>query len=621
MELLYRNKADVFVPPGAYRTLEERLRERSDDLAEIPAAVVACFDRRTRLLPFVMYDRFIFPAGARTVAGALWQAGFSRTRAVFELWNPNFRPSAARLDGRLPQLLLLSTMNLHARRAKDHIRDAWTLGEDRPLILVGGSKTFHEGYQFWPIDTPNGPVGPDAVVTGEVYVLLDLLNVLMDFHRRGEPLRAAFERARHAGALDEVPGLLYLAPEASWREPVLVDTGLQRLVQHLDELPQEVSGLALMEPPHKKAGLSAAPVPDNKVRYHARIVSLLMTQGCKFNCGYCPIPTLNQKTWRFRSPENLAHQFRSVRERYDVRFYFGCDDNFFNHRQTSVEFLEELARTKMSNGKRLGRHIRWGTEATQHDTWKNRELLEVAARGGMGAIWFGIEDLTAELINKGQKPQVTQDLFRLMHQHKICPMAMMMYHEGQPFRTRGSLYGLANQVQFLRQAGAVSVQITVHTPAVGTREYEALYESGRVIESLGGEPLPDSVVDGNHVMMRGELPCWRRQLNLMRGYFTFYNPLNLLRAMRKDSPLRWYRTGYQLAGFLAALLTFIKLLPYILRLAFRKPRFHQKAPPMTRVPVRLAKNAFPRVPTEALQPECAKSGEDGSPRRSLPLVA
>jgi len=27
-------------------------------------------------------------------------AGFTRTRAVFQLWNPNFKPSRARFDGR-----------------------------------------------------------------------------------------------------------------------------------------------------------------------------------------------------------------------------------------------------------------------------------------------------------------------------------------------------------------------------------------------------------------------------------------------------------------------------------------------------------------------------------------
>src|SRR5262245_22037407 len=191
MELTVRKGSDAFVPAGSYRRLEERLRRRLADLAERPAVVLSAFDPNTRLLPFVLYDRLIFPAGARAVAGALHQAGFLRTRAVFQLWNPHFRPSQARIDGRMPQLLCVSSMQIHARRAYAAIRDAWTLGEDRPLIVAGGPKAIYEPYHFW-----NFPEPPDVVVTGEMYVLLDLLNVVVQYLGRKDTLRTAYDRAR-----------------------------------------------------------------------------------------------------------------------------------------------------------------------------------------------------------------------------------------------------------------------------------------------------------------------------------------------------------------------------------------------------------------------------------------
>lgn len=600
MELNSRKGRDAFVPTGAYRELERRLRSRQEILEHIPTVVLNCFDRGTRLMPFVLYDRMMFPAGARVIAGALRQAGFAQTRAVFQLWNPNFRASEARLNGRPPQILLLSSMQLHSAQALAAIQDAWKLGEERPLILVGGAKTFHEPYHFWPVDTPVGPGGADAVLTGEAYILLDLLEKVIAFHQPGEHIRAAYERARQANALDEVPGLVYLAPDATWKEPVLVDTGLQRLVQNLDELPDETTGLELLEPPHRGTGLSPRPLPANRLRRYSRVVSLLITQGCKFNCSYCPIPSLNQKTWRFRSPENLVHQFRSIREKFGVKFYFGADDNFLNRRETAVEFFEALAQARLSNGKLLGRHIHWGTEATQFDTHKNLDLLPLARKSGLSAIWFGIEDLTAELINKGQKPEKTVEVFRAMHTHKINPMAMMMYHDGQPFYTPRSLYGLANQVDFLRQAGAISVQVTLHTPAIGTREYENTYASGKVLAGLGDYPILNRHIDGNHATVLGKTPLWQKQLEMIGGYFRFYNPINLLRAMRQDgSPLRKYRVAYQVLGFLGTLWTLFFLMPYLLRLVFKKPRFHKKAPPVTLVPVKYSKGAFPRFP-EAL---------------------
>ena len=604
MELVSRKGPDAFVPPGSYRRLETRLRERAAALFDVPAVVLSCFDPTTRLLPFVLYDKHLFPAGPRTVAGALVRAGLGRTRAVFQLWNPNFRPSQARLDGRPPQLLLLSSMQIHTRQAYQALRDAWELGDERPLILVGGPKAFHEPFHYWSRPTPRGPVAPDAAVTGEVYILLELLDLLMDYHRPGEHIRKAFERARHAGALNSVPGLVYLDPQATLHEPVLIDTGLQRLVQHLDELPDEVVGLSVLEPPHRKAGLAPAPLADGKVRWRTPIVSLLVTQGCKFNCSYCPIPALNQKTWRFRSPENLVRQFQTVRERYGVKHFFGTDDNFMNRRETAEEYFEALARAPVrgrGGNKRLGGQIDWGTEATQFDTYRNRDLLPLARRAGLAAVWFGIEDLTAELINKGQKPEVTVELFRLMHKNKMCPMAMMMFHAGQPFHTPGSLYGLSNQMEFLRRAGAVSVQVTTHVPAVGTREYEKTFASGRVLKRVGGYEIGDAATDGNHVLVADSKPCWLKQLQLLGGYLSYYNPWNLFRTLRSDgSPLRAYRAVYQVAGLLGALWTAGKMIPYTLRLLLGKKEFAAAPPPVARAPVRLAPGAFPRFPGGAV---------------------
>ena len=65
-------------------------------------------------------------------------------------------------------------------------------------------------------------------------------------------------------------------------------------------------------------------------------------------------------------------------------------------------------------------------------------------------------------------------------------MSMMMHHDGQPLASRGNLYGLLNQVNFLRKSGSVSVQVTILTPSVGSKGYEEPYDKGMVIEQAGG---------------------------------------------------------------------------------------------------------------------------------------
>lgn len=620
MELNARKGADRFLPPGAYRALEARLRKQERELSEVPAVVLSAFDRSTRLLPFVFYDSRMFPSGAVTIAGALHRAGLRRTRAVFQLWNPNFRASRASWDGRPLQLLLVSALKIHARPAQEAIRDAGKLGRDRPLIIVGGPKAVYEPYDFWPTAGEGEGVAPDVVVTGESYVLLELLALLAANRAPKETMRAAFERARRSGALDSVPGLVYLSPEASPAEPALVDTGLQRLVENLEEMACEATGLGLLEPPHRGAGLSPAPMPDFRVGRRVLIANLLVTQGCKFHCPYCPIPAVQQKSWRTRSPESLVNEIREIHERFGIKYFFGADDNFFNRRESAEQILQAMAGGRAA-GRPFGERIRFATEATQFDTYKNRDLLPLARAAGMHSLWFGIEDLTATLINKGQKPEVTRELFRLMQEQKISPMAMMMFHEGQPFYTRAAPYGLLNQVAFLRRAGAVSFQCLSHTPAPGTLEYEKTFATGRVLEAVGSWKIPESKLDGNYVVVAGEQPPWKRQLQLFGAYAAFYNPWNALRALQRDgSRLRRRRFGYQIAGLLATLWTAGKVAPYVLRLMTGKLRFHQGAP-SRRLPVRAPAEAFPRIPPPSPPPKAIAISASHLPPSSLPAVS
>jgi hypothetical protein len=490
-------------------------------------------------------------------------------------------------------------MGIHSAKANEAVRNAYSLRERRPLIIAGGPKAFHEPYHFF----SQGPAMPDVVCTGEVYILLELLNRLQEFRWQGESFRTAFVRACRAGALEDIAGLIFRDPASSPEQPLLVDTGLQRLVQHLDELPDEIIGLRLLEPPHGGRGLAPAPLADKLVGRYSPLGSILLTQGCKFHCPYCPIPSNNQKTWRSRSPENIVRQFQTVYQAFGIRHFFGADDNFFNHRATAETILTALAQARSHQGEPLGRRVHWGTEATQLDTLKNCDLLPLARSAGISGIWFGIEDLTATLVNKGQTPERIRELFRLMHQNKIAPMAMLMYHQDQPFVSRGTLHGIATQVDFLRRAGALSVQVTVHTPAVGSREYEKTFQTGRVLRAWGSHPVTDATYDGNHVVVAGGKPVWKRQLVLLGAYAAFYNPLNLFRAMREDgSPLRKKRMNFQCLGLLGTLWTAGMIVPTLWRMLFRTPSFHEGPPQLSSLPVRQVRGSFPRLPSQALTP-------------------
>src|SRR5688572_6085831 len=209
MELPRRTRGDELLRPGELLSLRQRLRVAAakHDLA----TVIACaFDHRTRMLPFIYADTRMVPAGVRAIGSAMVDAGFPKTRIVLQQWNKRFRPSRMRLDGRVPDLFMVSTMGMHSDRALDMIRDARRIDpKHRPLIIAGGSHAVYEPFLLFQGDAAADLNFPDVAVTGEEFVLLSLLEAVLAFHGEGESLRSAFVRARDAGALDDIPGLIY----------------------------------------------------------------------------------------------------------------------------------------------------------------------------------------------------------------------------------------------------------------------------------------------------------------------------------------------------------------------------------------------------------------------------
>src|SRR5437763_14369764 len=138
MELRRRVRGAELLTPGELTAIRRRLRliAQRHDLT----TVIACaFDHRTRMLPFIVADTRMAPAGVRAVGSAMVDAGFDKTRIVLQQWNRNFRPSKMQLDGRVPDLFMVSSMGLHSDECMRLIRDARKIDPARrPLIIAGG---------------------------------------------------------------------------------------------------------------------------------------------------------------------------------------------------------------------------------------------------------------------------------------------------------------------------------------------------------------------------------------------------------------------------------------------------------------------------------------------------
>lgn len=584
MELPRRNRGDELLRPGELTALRMRLRQMAprQDLT----TVIACaFDHRTRMLPFIYADTRMVPAGVRAVGSALVDAGFEKTRIVLQQWNRNFRPLRMRLDGRIPDLFLVSSMGMHSDRALELMADARRIDESqRPLIIAGGSHAVYEPFLFFSGD-PARPGGPDVAVTGEEFVFLSLLEVILAVRSNGESLRSAFMRAKAEGLLDAIPGLVYPRGTRDGVAEELVDTGMQRLLGDLDELPHPVHGYGLLEAPSRETMLASKAMPAALVAKHSPISSLVLTFGCKFACPYCPIPAYNQRQHRMKSGGRIADEMWRIYKHYGIRHFFGADDNFFNSKPRTLDIVETLARAEFE-GVPLRKKARWYTEVTVHDTLAMKEHLPLVRQAGCRALWLGVEDITATLVKKGQHGSKTQEAFAALRDSGIAPMPMMMHHDSQPLWTRGSNYGLLNQVRVLRKAGAVSLQVLMMTPSPGSKSYEQMFTDNLVLDSAGGRKVEPYMIDGNYVVAAKHPRPWRNQFNLLAAYVYFYNPVWLVANMcRRHHKLGAKLWGMQIVGMLGVAHNIFRTFGWGLRLMCGRIT-RTAAPPQTPVPMR-----------------------------------
>jgi radical SAM superfamily enzyme YgiQ (UPF0313 family) len=590
MELPRRARGDEMLKPGELTDIRRRLRliAARHDLV----TVIACaFDHRTRMLPFIYADTRMAPAGVRGIGSAMVDAGFTKTRIVLQQWSRGFDPAEMRLDGRIPDLFLVSSMGLHSGECMRLIRQARTIDPaHRPLIITGGPHAVYQPYELFSTN-PDDPNSTDVAVTGEEYVLMQLLETLLAMRADGESMRSVFYRARDAGALKDIAGLMYARGQCDGPADELVDTGVQRLVGDLDELPDPVLGYQLLEAPSRRSTLASRPVEASRIRKLSPISSVVLTFGCKFNCPYCPIPAYNQRQHRLKSPARIAEELTRLNQSYGLRYFFGADDNFFNHKARTLDIVQTLASATI-DGVPLPKKVRWHTEVTVHDTLQMKEHLPLIHQSGCRALWLGVEDMTAKLVNKGQSVNKTTEAFGLLRDNGICPMPMMMHHDTQPLYSRGTDYGLLNQINILRRAGAVSLQVLMITPSAGTKLYEGTFSDGMVIKSAGGRVAEPHMYDGNYVVASKLKRPWRKQLNMLLGYASFYNPFWLaVILLRKKTKVSHKAAGMQIVGMLGLIQTARRTSTWSLRLMFgRIERLNE--PPASAVPTRPVQNSI-----------------------------
>ena len=265
MELPRRTRGDELLKPGELLDLRRRL-ERISSRHDLTTVIACAFDHRTRMLPFIYADTRMAPAGVRAIGSAMVDAGLPqdphRPPAVEQETSARRACSSTAASPTCswsPRWACTPTARMEMIRDARRIEPA-----NRPLIIAGGSHAVYEPCLFSATTRSNSAGAPTSSSPVKNSSCSASWKCILSVPRRRRiaALRV-LPRARDAGARRHPRPHLPLGArvETEGVAEELVDTGIQRLLGDLDELPHPVLGYQLLEAP-SRAEYAQPPQPS-----------------------------------------------------------------------------------------------------------------------------------------------------------------------------------------------------------------------------------------------------------------------------------------------------------------------------------------------------------------------
>ncbi len=245
----------------------------------------------------------------------------------------------------------------------------------------------------------------------------------------------------------------------SYRKPngKIVNNPLAPLIQNLDELPFPARHL----------------FPLDKYRIFGsafKATTMITTRGCPYTCDFCAVTSFYGKTWRKRSPENIAEEMQLIREMGNQAVAF-VDDLFF---------LSEKRVKRISKAiKEMTEDIYWG--ATTRADRGSLEALTTMREAGCRMVFCGIESGSQEVLDNIDKRATVQQMetfFKNVKKARLDSIGSVSF--GLTGETRESILKTIDWViNVLDPSLAV---FTIATPYPGTRFFKWALESGLIAD-------------------------------------------------------------------------------------------------------------------------------------------
>jgi radical SAM superfamily enzyme YgiQ (UPF0313 family) len=201
-----------------------------------------------------------------------------------------------------------------------------------------------------------------------------------------------------------------------------------------------------------------------------RIVPVMTSRGCPYNCKFCSVTKMFGRRYRFRDTKDVLDELEILHARSPRASIFFYDDNFTARTRRTKELLQGIIDR--------GLKLRWTAQA-RVDVVRDEELLALMRESGCAFLYLGLESINPRTLEIYRKEQTVQDIADgVMALHRYGIKVHGRFVLGSDDDDIGTI---KETVRFARGLKIDTVQFLVLTPLPGTETYDELVEQDRIL--------------------------------------------------------------------------------------------------------------------------------------------
>lgn len=203
-----------------------------------------------------------------------------------------------------------------------------------------------------------------------------------------------------------------------------------------------------------------------------RTIPVMTSRGCPFDCNFCTVTKIFGQRFRMQSPERIVAEIENTFKYFKSKSYFFYDDNFSADKKRVRAFCDLLTEHKLD--------INWSIQV-RTDLTQDQKLVEQMAAVGLNWVNIGFESIDDEVLAALHKNQTCADIERaikILHSYGINIHGMFMFGEDND-----TPENIEKTVDFAIKNEIDTVQFSILTPFPGTRIYETIVQSNRLLHT------------------------------------------------------------------------------------------------------------------------------------------